>query len=231
MLFLHSIASTRPSTHHPSTHTLPIRSPPELSETEQAALFTKLRAALLLPPPFAGAAADPAAPDAAAAAAAAVARAALFNVSADDVARGGAARAGRPLTSITGVLSSHLGVVRPLNDINQPNEEGQTQGELIQLLSYLESPALKVGIDVIRGGVVGHISSKNMPPEFRGKSLINAYDCGRMLQQSYYGCDDGSCWFKQPWRWNPGGWSFLYFFSQIKPACLLLSDQRLRQKR
>jgi hypothetical protein len=32
---------------------------------------------------------------------------------------------------------------------------------------------------------------------------------GRLLQQSFYGCVDGSCWANRPWLWNPvqgGSW-------------------------
>jgi len=32
---------------------------------------------------------------------------------------------------------------------------------------------------------------------------------GRLLQQSFYGCVDGSCWATRPWLWNPvqgGSW-------------------------
>jgi hypothetical protein len=36
-----------------------------------------------------------------------------------------------------------------------------------------------------------------------GENLLNAFDCGRFLQQSYYGIEDGSDWNGKPWRWNP----------------------------
>lgn len=39
--------------------------------------------------------------------------------------------------------------------------------------------------------------------------MSHRYDCGRFIQQSYYGCDDGSDWCGRPWRWNPvqgGSW-------------------------
>lgn len=35
------------------------------------------------------------------------------------------------------------------------------------------------------------------------------YDCGRFIQQSYYGRQDGSDWNGKPWSWNPvqcGSW-------------------------
>jgi hypothetical protein len=33
--------------------------------------------------------------------------------------------------------------------------------------------------------------------------LLNHYDKGRFIQQSYYGREDGSEWAGKPWRWNP----------------------------
>lgn len=35
-----------------------------------------------------------------------------------------------------------------------------------------------------------------------------SYDCGRYIQQSYYGKEDGSNWNGTPWRWNPVQVSF-----------------------
>jgi len=43
----------------------------------------------------------------------------------------------------------------------------------------------------------------------RGRNLVNQWDTGRLIQQSYYGAKDDSFWNKQPWRWNPvqgGDW-------------------------
>ena len=44
-------------------------------------------------------------------------------------------------------------------------------------------------------------------------NLVNNWDVGRLVQQSYYGNPDGSVWpmdgQKLPWRWNPvqgGSW-------------------------
>jgi hypothetical protein len=57
---------------------------------------------------------------------------------------------------------------------------------------------------------------------------LNAFDCGRFVQQSYYGADDGSDWNGKPWRWNPvqgGSW-------QNRPArvleCAKVEHNRLR---
>jgi hypothetical protein len=171
-------------------------------------VFDRLRAALRLPPSYSGAAAASANPTPAASPAPA--------------AEAPADRAGSLLKSILGVLSARYGVVRPANQPGVMSDGGQPQGELIQFLTYLEAAGMRVGVDVPRGGVVGHISSARMPPAFANVSLINAWDCGRMLQQSYYGCEDHTCWTSHPWRWNPvqcGSWQNL-------PAALL--DARVR---
>eukprot|EP00775_Hariotina_reticulata_P008538 gene8538-8720_t len=59
------------------------------------------------------------------------------------------------------------------------------------------------------GGSITHLSSPRLPQEWARKNLINTWDAGRLIQQSYYGCRDSSCWHTQPWMWNPvqgGSW-------------------------
>eukprot|EP00877_Chromochloris_zofingiensis_P012272 jgi/Chrzof1/7299/Cz02g18100.t1 len=75
--------------------------------------------------------------------------------------------------------------------------------------TYLSNSKLRIGVDPNLGGTIMYLSSPLMPPKWANKNLINVYDCGRALQQSYYGCNDGSCWYTKPWRWNPvqcGSW-------------------------
>ncbi len=105
---------------------------------------------------------------------------------------------------VVGVVSTERGVVKAVNHVGVLNARGQPQGQLLQDLTFLRNDRLTVGIDVPRGGAVGQISSDLMPAPFTGKNLVNVWDCGRLLQQSYYGCDDGSCWASKKWRWNPG---------------------------
>ncbi len=110
--------------------------------------------------------------------------------------------------AVVKVVNLQQGVVNAVNSVNVPNERGQPQGQLLQDLTFIENDQLSVGVDVARGGVVGQISSMQMPAPFTGKNLINVWDCGRLMQQSYYGCDDGSCWAAKAWRWNPGAAGF-----------------------
>lgn len=68
----------------------------------------------------------------------------------------------------------------------------------------IENRALKVGVDPDKGGAICWLSRGASPD-----NLLNAFDCGRLIQQSYYGRDDGSDWAGCPWRWNPvqgGSW-------------------------
>lgn len=69
---------------------------------------------------------------------------------------------------------------------------------------YLDNDHVRLGVNMSAGACVGwfsHSGSKD--------NLLNAYDVGRYLQQSYYGDTDGSDWNGKPWRYNPvqgGSW-------------------------
>jgi hypothetical protein len=81
---------------------------------------------------------------------------------------------------------------------------------------FISNDRLRIGIDAGSGGAVFWLSS--LPD---GPNLLNHYDRGRLIQQSYYGKPDGSKWGDKDWRWNPvqGG------HYQGKPAKVL--DQRI----
>lgn len=63
---------------------------------------------------------------------------------------------------------------------------------------YLENEDLRVGLLRSHGGAIAHLSSRGS--DF---NTLNHYDHGRLVQQSYYGDDDGSRWVDKPWRYNP----------------------------
>ena len=63
---------------------------------------------------------------------------------------------------------------------------------------YLTNEELRVGLLRSHGGAVAYLSESNS--EF---NVLNHYDHGRLVQQSYYGDEDGSKWVKNPWRYNP----------------------------
>lgn len=71
-------------------------------------------------------------------------------------------------------------------------------------LLWLENSQVKVGLKPSSGGAIAWISPANSQ-----KNLINTYDRGRLVQQSWYGRNDDSLWNDKPWSWNPvqaGDW-------------------------
>lgn len=69
---------------------------------------------------------------------------------------------------------------------------------------YLDNGDLKIGVDRSRGACIGFFGESKM-----GRNLLNHYDEGRFIQQSYYGQTDGSDWNGKPWVYNPiqgGSW-------------------------
>lgn len=63
---------------------------------------------------------------------------------------------------------------------------------------FLENDQLRVGLLRSHGGAIGHLSDQR-----DGRNMLDHFDHGRMIQQSYYGDADGSMWAEQPWRYNP----------------------------
>lgn len=70
--------------------------------------------------------------------------------------------------------------------------------------SYLDNGIVRIGVDLSRGACVAHFGDGKSK-----RNLLNHYDAGRYLQQSYYGDRDGTDWNGKPWRYNPiqgGDW-------------------------
>jgi hypothetical protein len=69
---------------------------------------------------------------------------------------------------------------------------------------FIDNGTIKVGVNKTSGAGIGWISQSGSE-----RNLVNTFDRGRLIQQSYYGKPDDSMWDKQPWRWNPvqgGDW-------------------------
>jgi hypothetical protein len=64
--------------------------------------------------------------------------------------------------------------------------------------SYLDNGEVKLGVRKDLGATICYFA-----PSGSGRNLLNHWDTGRCVQQSYYGEKDGSMWDRQPWRWNP----------------------------
>ena len=63
---------------------------------------------------------------------------------------------------------------------------------------YIQNDQIRVGFLRSHGGGIAHLSSRKS--DF---NVLNHYDHGRLIQQSYYGDKDGSHWADKPWRYNP----------------------------
>ena len=69
---------------------------------------------------------------------------------------------------------------------------------------FLDNGHVKLGVKKSSGAGIAWLSASGSE-----RNLINHFDRGRLVQQSYYGKEDGSLWNKQPWRYNPvqgGDW-------------------------
>jgi hypothetical protein len=69
---------------------------------------------------------------------------------------------------------------------------------------YLDNGQVRLGVNLKAGACIGWFSKSGTQ-----ENLLNAYDVGRYVQQSYYGNEDGSDWNGKPWRYNPvqgGSW-------------------------
>ncbi len=89
----------------------------------------------------------------------------------------------------------------------QKPQEPAVIGEALpsQGITYMGNDVLQIGMDMDSGGSIVHISCHGAiaNPAYKDRNLLNTFDKGRMLQQSYYGTEDGSTWMGRPWHWNP----------------------------
>lgn len=64
--------------------------------------------------------------------------------------------------------------------------------------TYLDNSQVRLGVKNTSGACIGYFSRSGSE-----RNLLNHWDQGRFIQQSYYGRSDGSLWAEKPWRWNP----------------------------
>ena len=80
----------------------------------------------------------------------------------------------------------------------EPNLHGTPQPKEKDNFYYIENGTVRLGVDLNGGGSVFYFAETKTQ-----RNLLNHYDKGRYIQQSYYGAIDGSIWSDKPWRWNP----------------------------
>jgi len=69
---------------------------------------------------------------------------------------------------------------------------------------HLDNGRIRLGVSTNAGASIGFFAESRT-----GRNLLNHFDHGRFIQQSWYGVEDGSLWNNKPWRWNPvqgGDW-------------------------
>jgi len=69
---------------------------------------------------------------------------------------------------------------------------------------FIDNGSLRLGVIMSSGAGIGWLSRSGDT-----NNIVNHFDRGRLIQQSYYGRKDGSLWAKKDWRWNPvqgGSW-------------------------
>lgn len=70
--------------------------------------------------------------------------------------------------------------------------------EEIPSFRYIDNGTIRLGVDISAGGCIFYFAESD-----KKRNLLNHFDKGRFIQQSYYGKEDGSDWNGTPWRWNP----------------------------
>jgi len=86
-----------------------------------------------------------------------------------------------------------LAIAFPLKEGMAANGSGNANDWI-----YLRNSNLKVGVLKSSGAGIGYFSMAGST-----RNLLNHYDRGRLVQQSYYGDADGSKWVAKEWRYNP----------------------------
>ena len=76
--------------------------------------------------------------------------------------------------------------------------DSKKKAEHPQQWEYLDNGIVRIGIDKSRGACIGYFAESKTR-----RNLLNNYDEGRFIQQSYYGRPDGSKWNGKPWVYNP----------------------------
>jgi hypothetical protein len=110
----------------------------------------------------------------------------------------------RPLLLYVVYVLCDLFAVLPFGPLPHPVPVVAASEKAREEFIWLKNDKLKVGLSPSSGGAIAWISAAGAD-----HSLINSFDRGRLVQQSWYGKEDGSLWNKTPWRWNPvqgGDW-------------------------
>ena len=92
-----------------------------------------------------------------------------------------------------------LGILLPSSGVAGPTGN--------ETWDFLDNGEIRIGVNRNAGAAIGWFSESG-----REENILNRFDYGRYLQQSWYGNKDSSDWNGKPWRWNPvqgGNWTGL----------------------
>ena len=110
--------------------------------------------------------------------------------------------------SAAAILLAYLAVNLPTfgQDVKPPaaQDPGSRSKSGNDRWEFLDNGRIRVGVDKSRGACIGFFGEAGTQ-----RNVLNHYDHGRFIQQSYYGEPDGSDWNGKPWRYNPiqgGSW-------------------------
>ncbi|MEC7566769.1 MAG: sulfatase-like hydrolase/transferase [Planctomycetota bacterium] len=111
-------------------------------------------------------------------------------------------------------ISAYLNNVDALVPVPNPNYDSKTVPVSDETLRgrlkmsddwyFLDNGLIRIGVDRSRGAGIGYLSLSTA-----NRNVLNHFDEGRFIQQSYYGKKDGSFWNDKPWNYNPvqgGSW-------------------------
>lgn len=92
------------------------------------------------------------------------------------------------------ILLGLLAVIAPIAVAQPSSDRAAARKDWV----YIQNDHLQVGFLRSHGGAIAHLSAADS--DF---NVLNHYDHGRLVQQSYYGDADESRWVDKPWRYNP----------------------------
>jgi arylsulfatase A-like enzyme len=109
------------------------------------------------------------------------------------------------IQKIQRLVEAHRATVTPVKNqlADPPAPKRATTAAVEQGLLFIDNGEIRLGVNTNWGAGIAWFSNS------RGRNLVNHWDTGRLIQQSYYGAKDSSMWNEKPWRWNPvqgGDW-------------------------
>ena len=78
------------------------------------------------------------------------------------------------------------------------NSIAESESKVKDKTAFIDNGKVRLGVNMSAGGSIFYFGRSG-----KDENLLNHFDRGRFIQQSYYGKKDGSEWAGKPWKWNP----------------------------